>query len=176
MKDSEIVYNILHKGETRLFAMVVKKYGDMIFSKSLGITKRKDVAREITQQTLVRAYSRLSDFRGQELGAWLIAIACHLSLNHLEKEKRERGNFDCNRLEIIDEEGYEERENAILQMEEAICSLSADDQKIIRLHYYDSMKTEDVAKSVGLSQSNVLVRLHRIRERLRKQLTLQKTE
>jgi DNA-directed RNA polymerase specialized sigma24 family protein len=33
------------------------------------------------------------------------------------------------------------------------------------------MKTDEIARQTGLSQSNVLVRLHRIRDRLRKALT-----
>ena len=64
-----------------------------------------------------------------------------------------------------------EREALLQQMEQAIAQLPDQDQLIIRLHYYKQMKTDEIAHQTGLSQSNVLVRLHRIRDRLRKALT-----
>ena len=56
-------------------------------------------------------------------------------------------------------------------MEQAIGELPEQDRTIIQMHYYEHCKTDDIARATGLSQSNVLVRLHRIRERLRKALT-----
>lgn len=38
------------------------------------------------------------------------------------------------------------------------------------MHYFDNMKTDSIAARLNLSQSNVLVKLHRIREKLRKEL------
>jgi RNA polymerase sigma-70 factor (ECF subfamily) len=55
-------------------------------------------------------------------------------------------------------------------MEQAIGQLPEQDQTIIRLHYYQQQKTDEIAQQTGLSQSNVLVRLHRIRDRLRRSL------
>ena len=52
-------------------------------------------------------------------------------------------------------------------MEKAIGSLNPEDRQLIEMHYYWSMKTGDIAEQLHLSQSNVLVRLHRIREKLK---------
>ena len=88
------------------------------------------------------------------------------ALNLMEKEKRKL-QAD---LAPPDEEYSEERERLLQRMEEAIDEMPQQDRQIIRLHYYDKVKTEDIARRLCLSHSNVLVRLHRIRERLKKRL------
>ena len=61
-------------------------------------------------------------------------------------------------------------------MEAAIAELSEQDQQLLRLHYYEQQKTADIARRTGLSQSNVLVKLHRIRERLKSILTHERND
>lgn len=169
MTDREVVDRILRHRQTNLFAQVVGKYGGMVFSKALGITKQAETAKEIAQQTFVRAYSRLDDWHGQELGPWLVAIACHLSLNHLERERR-RPQVGLAQVQLPAEEYSDERERRLSRVEQAIALLPAADRDLIRLHYYKQRKTAEIAQALGLSQANVLVRLHRIRERIKKQL------
>ena len=65
----------------------------------------------------------------------------------------------------------EEHEARLQQMEAAIATLSEADQQLLHLHYYERCSTADIAHRTGLSQSNVLVKLHRIRERLKNILT-----
>lgn len=169
MEDSILVEQILKHGKTQLYALIVKKYEGAVFAKTLGITKRTDAAKELTQQTFIRTYTRLADFRGRELGPWITAIACHLSLNHLEKEKRQRAvSIDTADRPADDYDG--EREALLRRMEQAIDELPEEDRRIIRLHYYQKEKTDAIARLTGLTQTNVLVRLHRIRERLKKKL------
>ena len=62
------------------------------------------------------------------------------------------------------------------QMEAAIAQLPEQDQQLLRLHYYEQRHTADIARQTGLSQSNVLVRLHRIRERLKKAMTYERND
>ena len=173
MEDKVIVDSILRSGRTQLFALIVKKYGSAVYAKTLAITKDAEEAKEIAQQTFVKAYQQLEDWQGTQLGPWLVAITCHLSLNALEKAKRKHC-VDAEQVQIPDETYSEEREERIQRMEQAISELTPQDQQIIRLYYYNKVKTEDIAQALRLSQSNILVRLHRIRERLKKQLQNEK--
>ena len=173
MEDKVIVDSILRSGRTQLFSLIVKKYGSPVYAKALAIIRDAEEAKEIAQQTFVKAYQQLEDWQGTQLGPWLIAIACHLSLNALEKAKRKH-IVDAEQVQIPDETYSEEREERIQRMEQAISELPPQDQQIIRLYYYNKVKTEDIAQALRLSQSNILVRLHRIRERLKKQLQNEK--
>lgn len=164
MTDRELANKVLREHNQQCFAEIVRRYSGMVFSKALGIVKREELAKEIAQQTFVRAYERLAYWRGDSLGPWLAAIAMHLALNELEHEKRL-----VQSVPVADE--YDpEREVLLQRMEQAIELLPEQDRQIIRLHYYEQKKTDVIAQLTGLSQNNVLVRLHRIRERLRRTL------
>lgn len=164
MTDRELANKVLHEHNQQCFAEIVRRYSGMVFSKALGIVKREELAKEIAQQTFVRAYERLAYWRGDSLGPWLAAIAMHLALNELEHEKRLVQS-------VPDTDEYDpEREVLLQRMEQAIELLPEQDRQIIRLHYYEQKKTDEIARFTGLSQNNVLVRLHRIRERLRRAL------
>lgn len=177
MTDRELTYQVTQRGSHKAFAEIVHRYSGMVFSKALGVTHNEDSAAEVLQQTFVRAYENLDTWRGTELGPWLVAIAAHTALKHLDKERRRRTTSLDNipKASLGDsatESTYsEEHEARLQQMEAAIASLPEADQQLLRLHYYEHCRTADIANRTGLSQSNVLVKLHRIRERLKKLMT-----
>ena len=174
MTDRELAYQVTQHGSQTAFAEIVHRYSGMVFSKALGVIHTEEGAAEVTQQTFVRAYENLGGWRGTELGPWLTAIAAHTALKLLDKERRRRtSSLEGLPASVVagvpDESSYsEEHEARLQQMDAAIASLPESDQQLLRLHYYEQYKTEDIARRTGLSQSNVLVKLHRIRERLRK--------
>ena len=183
MTDRELANKVLRDNDHRCFAEIVKRYSGIVFSKTLSIVRREELAKELTQQTFIRAYERLAYWRNDSLGPWLTTIAIHLALNELEREKRMRvdavlsssgdsGKTHATYASSVSYNDYDEGHEARLQcMEQAIASLPEQDREIIRLHYYQQVKTDEIARQTGLSQSNVLVRLHRIRDKLRKMLS-----
>ena len=73
--------------------------------------------------------------------------------------------------------GYSaEHEEMLVRMERAIDRLPDADRRLIELHYYKHLSTKEIAADTGLSMANVLVRLHRIRERLKKQIENERDE
>lgn len=164
MTDRELVNRVLRDGHQQSFAEIVSRYSGMVFSKALSVVHREELAKEVAQQTFIRAYERLAYWRKDSLGPWLAAIAMHLALNELERERRQAHPVPAT-------DDYDSDREALLQrMEQAIGQLPDQDQTIIRLHYYEQQKTDEIAQQTGLSQTNVLVRLHRIRDRLRRSL------
>jgi len=170
MNDREIVDSILRHGDSKQFGLLVRQYMPMVLSKALGIVKDRELASEIAQQTFVRAYASLSSWHGQQIAPWLITIACHQSINYLDKARRRRA-VAVDNVAIAQEEYDEEHEQRLLSLEKALSDLPEQDQRIIKMHYYEHLKTDEIATHTGLSQQNVLVKLHRIRERLKKKLT-----
>lgn len=164
MTDRELANKVLCDGHQQSFAEIVSRYSGMVFSKAIAIVRREDLAKDVAQQTFIRAYERLSYWRTDSLGPWLAAIAMHTALNELERERRSAQPVPA-------AADYDpDRELLLQRMEQAISQLPEQDQTIIRLHYFKQQKTDAIARQTGLSQANVLVRLHRIRERLRRAL------
>lgn len=170
MTERELVKHILNGGQTRLFAVIVKKYTPMVFSKVMGLLHDEDETQDVVQQAFVKAYLNLSSWTGASLGPWILAIAYHLALNELQRIQKERAEQEENATSAIDEGYSDEKEERIQRMEAAIKRLSEEDRRILTLHYYDNQKVRDIAGMTGLSQDNVLKKLQRIRERLKKDL------
>lgn len=178
MTDRELANKVIKDNDQQCFAEIVRRYSGLVFSKTLSIVRREELAKEVTQQTFIRAYERLAYWRNDSLGPWLATIAMHLALNELEYERknrkeaipstREPGNGN---IPFPADDYDAEHEGRLQRMEKAIADLPEQDRQIIQLHYYQQVKTDKIARLTGLSQSNVLVRLHRIRDKLRKVLS-----
>ena len=169
MNDKEIVDRILRHHDVNSYSLIVGRYTPMVLSKALAIVKDRELAGEIVQQTFVRAYDRLDTFRGETLGPWITAIACRQAINHLdEARRRQTRQKECAMQQP--EEYDEEHEQLLQRLEHAIDELPEKDRQIIQLHYYEKMKTETIAAKTGLSQQNILVKLHRIRLRLKEKI------
>ena len=178
MTDKELAQEVVQHGSHKAFAEIVHRYSGMVFSKALGVMRTEEGAAEVTQQTFVRAYESLDAWRGTELAPWLTAIATHTALKLLDKERRRRtvSMDDLSVSSVLSESSEsvsysEDHEARLQQMEAAIEALPEQDQQLLHLHYYEQCRTADIARQTGLSQSNVLVKLHRIRERLKKAMT-----
>lgn len=172
MDDQEIVIKILQKGDTKSYGEIMNRYSGMVFSRVMTMIHREEMAKDITQQAFIRAFNKLDSWQGENLGSWLTAIAMHLSLDVLAKERRRKtSSIEEQRVEVADQEGFsEDHEQQLQAMEKAIKALPDEERRILEMYYYQKMKTSEVAGTLKMTQANVLVKLHRIRERLRKQL------
>ena len=171
MDDRTIIDHILRSGDSDGYKLVVDKYSGLLFSMTIGVLKDETAAKDVVQQAFIRAYSRLGWWNGASLGPWLTAITVHLALNELEK-RRKRATQPLNGREAdAADVGYsQEHEEMLQRMEAAISRLPERDRRIIQLHYYKGMKTKDIAQALHMSTGNVLIKLHRIREQLRKDM------
>ena len=86
------------EGDRDAFAEIVRSYQRRIYAVAMRMTRRHEVADDITQDTFVRAYRSLSKFElGRPLSPWLTRIAVNLAINYLNGfAKRERPLFDEN--------------------------------------------------------------------------------
>ncbi len=175
MTDRQLVDCIL-TGDSELYSEVVRRHTSAVFSATLSLTKRRELAMELTQQTFVRAYERLANFRSDNLKGWLLSVAYNLTFSTLSQERRRRASPIEDTDAVADEDFSEEREQQLQRMEQAIEQLPATDRDIIRLHYFERLTTKQISERKEMTQSNVLVRLSRIREQLRKQIDTDETD
>lgn len=169
MEDSILVQLVL-KGHTKYYGEIVNRYSGIVFAKAFGILKSKDMAEEITQETFVKAYTHLDTWKGGgSMAPWLSVMATHLAINMLDKARRQRIRQADNGIETDD---YSAEHEALLQrMEKTLSNLKEPDKSIIHLHYYKRNTVKEISHQLQLSTANILVRLHRIRQQLKNQLT-----
>lgn len=94
----------------------------------------------------------------------------------MNKERRQKTQ-PIESIPIADKNDYsEEREQLLQAVEARIEELPPGDKTIIKLHYYEGRKAEEIARQLGMTTGNVLVKLHRIREKIKKGIENERTE
>ena len=87
--DFEVIQRVL-AGETAAFDGLVRQYQQEIYRLTYRMTRNAEDAKDLAQETFVRAYRSLGTFRGQSrISTWLYRIAVNLCLNHLESSARQ---------------------------------------------------------------------------------------
>ncbi len=170
------------EGDRDAFAEIVRSNQRRIYAVAMRMTRRHEVADDITQDTFVRAYRNLGRFElGRPLRPWLTRIAVNLAINYLNGvAKRERplytedspgGPFErhLSKEESLDanpERSLESQELA-LDLERAVSRLSQEQRTVFLLKVVEEMRYEEIAKLLGISEGTVMSRLSRARGRLK---------
>ena len=64
---------IVSHGDVAAFSEVVRRYSSELYSKTLGVVKRTDVAQDIVQQAFCKPYQSIDTWRGERLGRVIFA-------------------------------------------------------------------------------------------------------
>ena len=177
LTDMEIVRGVL-KGNTQLYAGLISRYQNLVFSIILKYTESREDAEELSQDVFVKAYRSLADFRGDaKFSTWLYTIANTTCITFVRKKKLEVHSLDNERVfEVADSQDSGFRANQVEQksrsrmVADAIALLSPDDAKIITLFYKGEQSLEEIGNIMGLDPNTVKVKLHRARGRLKEKM------
>ncbi len=140
---------------------------------SSNLENRKDLYQEI----LVNIWKSLDKFRGDSaISTWIYRIAVNTSLNFAGKAYR---NMNLNLEQtpqslniLIDNDELElkqKREQQLEALETELNLLSIIDKALISL-VLEGLSMREIADIIGLTEPNVKVKIHRIKENLKQQL------
>lgn len=131
-----------------------------------------DLARDFTQETFIRAFQRLKDFRGDSaFGTWLHTIATTVSLNGLRRVRR----IDSRETVMNDAEslGFEPRRSdpdLREALRRAIDRLPEGYRAVFVMHDVEGYTHEEIAAALGIQTGTSKAQLFRARGRLREWL------
>ncbi len=78
-------------GDQAAFGALVERHGDALFRWLWHLTRRHDLAEDLTQETLLRAFTRLSQFEaGTNFRGWLFRIGHNAHANWCRSRARRR--------------------------------------------------------------------------------------
>jgi len=177
LTDTEIIRRIL-QGEQALYAQLVQKYQQYVFTLVLRFTDIREDAEEISQDIFVKAYRSLADFRGDsKFSTWLYTIVRTSCITFLRKKKLDTTSIDNERtLTQLEnrESGFNantiEQKSKHAMVNAAIRLLSPDDTQLITLFYKGEQTLEEIGRIMGLEPNTVKVKLHRARHRLKEKM------
>lgn len=179
--DEEIVRRVL-EGETPLFEIVMRRYNQRLYRAALAILGNEGEAEDVLQDAYVRAYQHLRQFAGRaQFSTWLTRIAVHEALARAKKRNRAvsldepitpGGDPLMSTFAATTPNPEQQVSQAELGhvLETAILAIPEKYRAVLMLRDVENMSTAEVANTLGLTEENVKVRLHRARALVRKEL------
>ena len=131
-----------------------------------------DHADEVTQDVFVRAWQKLSTFRGESaFGTWLHRLAVNVILGRRGSLGVERQRFDDSEGTLDDATSRPSSPELAIDFETAIGRLPPGAKRVFILHDVEGFKHEEIAGTLGISVGTSKAQLHRARMMLRRNLT-----
>lgn len=129
----------------------------------MGYVNDQEIAADMAQETFIIVWEQLPKYRNEaNISTWIFRIASNNCLRHIEKQKR----FPKSEMPVnLKEEKQESIEPQIQFLYKCISELPETDRVIISLEL-ENIKQAEIASIVGLSEANMRVRIHRIKEKL----------
>ena len=133
----------------------------------MGYVNDYALAQDMAQETFIIVWQNLPTFRKEAaLGTWIFRIAANHCLRQLDRQNRmSLVKFPAN----LQEEERTDIEPQIQLLYKSIAELPEIDRIIISLELEDIRQAE-IAQIVGLSESNVRIKIHRIKISLTKRM------
>ena len=176
--DAQLIDDIL-SGDTAAFNTLVEKYQKSVHALVWRKIGDFHYAEEITQDTFLQAYKKLSTLKNPNLFAgWLYVIANRLSIKWLREQKPVPQSLETTPVSEIEASSYtryvseqhdinttEGRRELVQKLLE---KLPDSERTVMTLYYLSEMTTKEIGKFLGVSVHTITSRLQRARKRLQR--------
>lgn len=168
--EEEKVIKAVQQGDSAAFKVLVDNYKDMVYTLCIRMTKNSIIAEELTQDSFLKAYRSINSYRFEsKFSTWLYRIAYNTCISSFRKQSLDEVELNDYSHESSDKSGLkilEEKDRNQL-LKELILTLKEDEQVIIQLFYLEELSIKEICDVTSLSESNVKVKLHRTKQKLR---------
>ena len=135
------------------FEEAIRLYSEPLYWQIRKMVHNHDDADDILQNTFMKAWSSLENFRGEaKLSTWLYKIAINESLAFLEKEKlRSHASIDDADTSHLAADAHFDGNELAQQLQQAVDTLPEKQRLVFNMKYFDDMKYEDMSEILGTS-------------------------
>lgn len=174
--DTDLIKRI-EDGSRSAFEELVRKYQGKIYNLCCYMLHDPDTAQDAAQETFLKAYSRLNDFRGEcAFYSWLYRIAVNTCLD--EKRKSHEATHSMETTPSVEDiPSSEPSAERLYQSKETGRAIQAALQKLpdglraaIILKEMEGLSYDEIGDTLAISVGTVKSRISRAREELRRLL------
>ncbi len=166
----------LNNMDTTKFLPSLNTHRDRLFSFAMNLTKNTDDAKDLLQETLLRALNNQEKFQeGTNLKAWLLTIMRNIFINNYRKRVKTRVMFDSTDNMFFLNSGsnsiHNQGEANILMME--LNQMLAELDDMIRfpfLKHFEGFKYQEIADEMRLPLGTVKSRIFFARQALKNKI------
>lgn len=147
----------LQRREPEAMAALYERFGRLAYSLIVAIVRDGAIAEDLVQETFMRVWNRVHAFEAGRgaLGPWLLAIARNRAIDHLRSlsARMDRNAYELDVREhpslFVDMERDVVNTDHARLIRKAIAKLSANQQKVIELAYYEGLSQTEMADRMG---------------------------
>ena len=162
------------EGDTLAFECLYRRLVGRIYALCLRMSRDPQRAEELTQDVFVRAWERMSSFRGDsKFATWLHRLAVNVVL----QAGRAKGRRESREYLVGDPGEYlgrvtREMPGTRVDIERAIAALPEGARTVLVLRDVEGYKYEEIARMQGVALGTVKAQIHRARRMMREKLGL----
>jgi RNA polymerase sigma factor (sigma-70 family) len=160
-------------GKQNAFTYLVDRHKDHAYNLALRICGSHVEAEEISQDSFVKAYRSLKQFKMKSsFATWLYRIVYNTAISLVRVRKKAPLSLEDFPVDATDFIGVntseEEAENEFrsILVSFALQKLSEEERGLIGLYYYEELSNEEISQITGISKSNIKVKLFRARHKM----------
>ena len=165
------------RGQSDGYRYLMERYGRQVQLLVAQVVPDARDAEELTQDAFVRAFKHLSDFDPERASfpTWLSRIAYNTAMNHLRSRGIAPLPLNEERYEPPDDSpwAHDEGEAELLSLlDKAIDRLRPEEKALLHMRYYEGNSLGEIAEVMDVAAGPLASRLQRIRQKLKKLLSL----
>lgn len=174
MENDINIINLVKKGDSRAFDILVVKYQDRLVYSVYKFCKDLEISQDITQEAFVKAFRNIDKFRGESsFYTWIYRIAINTAKNYFSNKSRgaETYNEDILDTALSDMSLNSDNPETLLAAEEmkdavnqAFQNLPDEIRSTLSLREYDGLSYEEIAKVQNCPIGTVRSRIFKGRE------------
>lgn len=150
----------------QLFLEVYREHAGLVIKTAHAFTTNAADRDDLYQEILLSVWQALPQFKGQaKLSTYVYRVAHSCALNWKRSHQRYQSKVDHFALEVPELTSTPKDRERVTWLYAQIQQLPPVDRTLILL-YLDKLNYADMAEITGLSETNIGVRLHRIKQQL----------
>lgn len=163
---------MLDEDQKSLFMTWLGEHGSSVMKVARAYTLTSEECQDLAQEILLQAWRSLPKFEHKATAAtWFYRVALHTAMNWHRKDKprrlKQQPLLEVHTVatEWIDSAEQAQQRETVEQLYQAIHQLPKTDAALVLL-YLDELSYQEMAEVLGISESNVGVKLNRAKKAL----------
>jgi RNA polymerase sigma factor (sigma-70 family) len=152
--------------QEKSFKEIFEANSKKIYHLCLGYTNDADAANDLLQETFLKVWQNLDKFREHaQISTWIYRIAVNTCLTYLKKEKRQNKEELTTNIIETQAEDISDKQEQVSLLYTCIAKLEENERLIITM-VMDEITYPEIAEIAGVSEGNLRVKIHRIKQKL----------
>jgi RNA polymerase sigma factor (sigma-70 family) len=170
-QDEKAIINRVLNGDERAYAILIDRYKEGLYRHCFYFVRDEDGAEDIAQEAFIKAYVSLVEYdQVHAFSTWLYKIATNIALSELRRKRPLP--LDESAIDLLVSELPRTELAAIhVELYEAIEKLPGNHKQVVKLHYFQGMSYERIAKTMNTTTGSVKGWMNRARTQLKEMLS-----